>query len=58
MQSYISERERRTELGHGLSDKEKKNTTSDSFELHLELGSSRNSAAVLIGFFPKKTGLI
>jgi hypothetical protein len=40
-------------FGHGLSDEEKKNA-SDEFELHLELGNSRNVAVVpshFIGFF-------
>ena len=54
MQNYIS-REKRTVLSHGLSDEEKKNT-SDNFELHLELGNSRNFAIVLIGFLLPKQG--
>ena len=46
--------ERRTVFGHGLSDEEKKNT-SDNFELHLDLGSSKYVAVVLIPFlFPKQ----
>ena len=39
-----------------MSDEEKKNT-SDNFELHLELGNSRNIALVLIGFWFPKQGL-
>ena len=51
LDSKIYKRERRTGLGHGLSDEEKKNT-SDNFELHdFELGNSRNVAVILIGSF-------
>ena len=37
-------------LSHGLSDEEKEDT-SDDFELHFELGNTRNVAVVLIVFF-------
>ena len=37
-------------LSHSLSDEEKEDT-SDDFELHFELGNSRNVVVVLIFFF-------
>ena len=44
-------------LSHGLSDEEKEDT-SDDFELHFELGNTRNVAVVLIVFLVPKTELI
>ena len=50
LEAKLYNRKRRTAFGHGLSDEEKKDT-SDKFELHLELGNSRSSAAVVLIVF-------
>ena len=56
--NYISERDilSHTGFGHGFRDEEKKNT-SDKFELHFELGNSRNIAVELIGFLCSRKGV-
>ena len=56
---YMHMGDRRTApSSHDLSNEEKKNTGSDNFGLHSELGNSRNVAVVLIGFLVPKTGII
>ena len=53
--NYISERDilSHTGFGHGFRDEEKKNT-SDKFELHFELGNSRNVSVELVFFCSRK----